>query len=51
MLSTKKKSRNDTITTIATWNLNGRFKEPCRPEELFMDMKWNVDVAALQETM
>ena len=52
MLSTKKKNRKDTITTIATWNLNGRLKEPSRQEELFMDMKWKkVDIAALQETM
>ena len=52
MLSAKKKSRKGTITTIATWSLSGRLKEPSRQEELFMDMKWKkVDVAALQETL
>ena len=52
MLRTKKKNRQHNATTIATWNLNGRLKEPSRQEELFMDMKWKkVDVAALQETM
>ena len=51
MLRTKKKNRRDNTTTIATWNLNGRLKEPTRQEELFADMRGKrVDIAALQET-
>ena len=52
MLRTKKTNRRDNTTTIATWNLNGRLKEPTRQEELFADMRGKrVDIAALQETM